>query len=268
MKGTSNTRRLYDDLAWLWPYWGSPEEYEAYCSHVTRRIRESSRIPVRSLLNIGCGGGKNVFNLKRHYDVTGLDLSPRMLALARKLNPECEFVEGDMRSFVLERTFDAVLMDDAVSYMATRPDLRSAITAAWRHLEPGGVLVVTPDDTRETFVQNRTVASPAVGRDKPANLDVVFVENCYDPDPDDHHYEGTIVFLIREDGELRVETDRHVFGLFSLDVWRETLKEVGFEIHQEAYSEGGKEYATLACLKPRRRRDDEHGHPGAAESAA
>ena len=251
MKEGKNTLRLYDGLAWLWPIWGGAEEYADYCSHVTRLIREHAQIPVRSLLNIGCGGGKNVLNLKHDYEVTGLDLSPRMLALARELNPECEFLQGDMRTFSLNRTLDAVLMDDAISYMATRADLGSAFLTAWQHLNPGGVMVAGPDDTKETFVQNRTVATPAVGKEKPANVDVVFVENDYDPDPTDDNYEGTMVYLIREDGRLRVETDHHILGLFALDVWRETLNEVGFTIHQEKYVEGGKEHVTFACLKPR-----------------
>ena len=230
--------------------WGSPEEYADYCDHVMRLIREYAQIPVRSLLNIGCGGGKNVFNLKRHYAVTGLELSPRMLELAQELNPECEFVQGDMRTFVLDRPFDAVLVDDAVSYMVTRPDLRSAFVAAWQHLNPGGIMIVGPDDTKETFVQNHTVVTPAAGKTRPANIEVTFVENSYDPDPGDDQYEATMVYLIREDGRLRVETDRHVLGLFTLDVWRETLTEVGFRIRQMPYVEKGRQYTTFACLRP------------------
>ena len=142
MKDNKNTLRLYDDLAWLWPIWGSAEEYADYCIHVDRLIRGHARIPVRSLLNVGCGGGKNVFNLKRRYDVTGLDLSQRMLELARDLNPQCEFVQGDMRTFSLQRRFDAILVDDAVAYMVSRADLRAVFETAWRHLRPGGVMVV------------------------------------------------------------------------------------------------------------------------------
>jgi SAM-dependent methyltransferase len=250
MKDNKKTLRLYDDLAYLWPLWGSAEEYADYCNHVARIIRECAQIPVHSILNVGCGGGKNVFNLKRHYDVTGLDLSPRMLELAQNLNPECEFVQGDMRTFSLQRMFDAVLVDDAVSYMASRADLRATFVAAWRHLSPGGVMITGPDDTKETFVQNHTVVTPAFGKMKPANIEVVFVENSYDPDPYDDHYEGTMVYLIREDGKLRVEKDHHILGLFTLDVWRETLTDVGFKIHEETYIERDKEYVTFACLKP------------------
>jgi SAM-dependent methyltransferase len=247
----NNTFRLYSDLSWLWPMWGEAEvEYAHYCAYVEEMIRKYARRPVASLLDIGCGGGKNVFNLKKRFHVTGLDLSPAMIAQARTLNPEGEFFEGDMRSFALGRTFDAVLMDDAISFMAGRADFSAAFRMAFDHLNPGGVMIATPDVTTETFQQNRTVATPAAGRSKSDHIDVVFIENSYDPDPGDDHFEATMMFLIRENGRLRLETDRYTLGLFSLDVWRRTLSETGFEVAEGKYGDGRDEYTVFACLKP------------------
>jgi trans-aconitate methyltransferase len=125
-------------------------EYAHYCRHVTDLIRQHARYPATTLLDIGCGGGKNVLNLKRQCKVTGFDLSAAMLAQAKELNSECTFVLGDMRTFRLDRTFDAVLTDDAISYMSCLADFAEAFRTASAHLNPGGVLVVTPDVTVET----------------------------------------------------------------------------------------------------------------------
>ena len=50
--------------------------------------------------------------------------SAGMLQVSRALNPECEHVQGDMRTVRLDRRFDLVFVHDAVCYMTTEPDLR------------------------------------------------------------------------------------------------------------------------------------------------
>ena len=247
----SDTSHLYTDLAWLWPMWGdATKEYAHYCQHVTALIRQHAERPATTLLDMGCGGGKNASNLKREFNVTGLDLSFTMLEQAKNSNPECTFVQGDIRTCRLGRTFDAVLMDDAISHMNCVTDFVAAFGTAHAHLSPGGVLVVTPDLTTETFEQNRTVSTSAT-RD---GLDVVFVENVYDPDPADEQYEATILYLIRECGRLRIETDHWTMGIFSLDNWRQVLHETGFDVYEGRYCLGEDEYTSFACVKTGRRR--------------
>ena len=241
-----DTCRLYTDLAWLWPMWGdAATEYAHYCQHVTGLIRRYAKRPVATLLDIGCGGGKNVFNLKQEFKVTGVDLSSTMLEQAKVLNPECTFAQGDMRTCRLGRAYDAVLMDDAISYMSCLTDFEAAFRTAHAHLKPGGVLVATPDVTTETFQQNRT-STTQVTRD---GLDVVFVENVYDADPTDEQYETTILYLIRDNGRLRIETDHWTMGIFTLDTWRHVLRETGFEVHEGRYNPGEDKYTVFTCVK-------------------
>jgi len=248
------TPRLYSDLAWLWPLWGDPDgEYAEWCAHVVAMIEKHAKREVRTLLNLGCGGGKNAHNLKRHYEVTGLDLSLAMLANARTLNPECTFVQGDMREFSLPTRFDAILIDDAVSYMTSKEDLRRLFRAAYRHLEAGGVMVVSPDGTKETFEQNETRVFHAEAKAKPEGVDVVFIENNYDPDPTDDTYDGLILYLIRENGKLRVEVDHHTLGIFAADVWPTLLREVGYEVHDDFWQPGS--VKTYICIRPFRLAD-------------
>ncbi len=250
MKEGTDTIHLYTDLAWLWPMWGDYEtEYFRYCEHVIRLIDRYAQPPARSLLDISCGGGKNVYSLKKRFSVTGLDLSCAMINLAAALNPECRFIEGDMRDFSLGRTFDAVLMDDGISHMTNRTDLSTAFECAYRHLRPGGVMVVTPDVTAETFRQSQTTCTEAVGRRKPKGMDVTFIENLYDSDPTDEIYEETIIYLIREGRGLRIETDRFKAGLFSLEIWTQTLSNAGFSVYKETFVNDVGEYISFACVR-------------------
>jgi hypothetical protein len=140
-------------------------------------------------------------------------------------------------------------MDDAISSMACRTDLVAALRTASEHLEVGGVLIVTPDVTPEGFQQNKTVVTPAAPGTGPAGVEVVFVENTYDPDPTDETYETTVVYLIRERGRLRIETDHWTLGIFALETWRRVLRETGFEVHEGRYTAGEDVYSVFACVK-------------------
>ncbi len=102
-----------------------------------------------------------------------------------------------------------------------------------------------PDVTIETFQQNKTTTTPAT-RD---GVDVVFVENVYDPNPSDEQYETTILFLIRQQGRLRVETEHWTMGIFSMDTWRSVLRETGFGVHEGQYNPGEDKYTVFTCVK-------------------
>ena len=56
-----------------------------------------------------------------------------------------------MRTVEIGRRFDAVLIYDAIDYLLTLEDISAAIRNAASHLEPGGILVVVPDDTAESY---------------------------------------------------------------------------------------------------------------------
>lgn len=246
-----DTCRLYTDLAWLWPLWGdATTEYARCCQQIAHLARQHAQRPLRSLFDIGCGGGKNILNLKPQFRVTGLDISPVMIAQAKALNPECEFIVADMRAFHLGQTFDVILMDDAISHMNCRADFTAAFRAAFEHLEPGGVLFAIPDMTTETFRQNHTVTTTAAGQTGAGPVEVVFIENAYDPDPADEHYEATILYLIRQGGALRVESDHWTLGLFSIETWRQTLIDTGFTVHESSYTDGDSDYTMFTCVKP------------------
>ena len=156
---TEIRNRLYNDLSWLWPMWDSPSEYQQYCKTVTHLIDKYSDRELNTLLNVGCGGGKNVFNLKERFKVTGLDISRSMLNLASELNPEseCEFIQKDMRDYDLDRKFDVVLIDDAISYMISETELFGVFKRAYEHLKAEKVLSKTRHKPRILFRRGKQV---------------------------------------------------------------------------------------------------------------
>lgn len=217
--------RLYDELAGWFHLLTAPDEYASEAAAILNLLRDHVDGPLETLLELGSGGGNTASHLRAHLRLTLTDVSPAMLDLSRTLNPECEHLVADMRSGRLDRTFDAVLIHDAIMYMATRADLRAALETAFVHLRPGGALVVAPDCVGETF-------QPRVehGGHDGAGRALRYLEWTYDPDPGDTSYVADFAILLREGAdEMRVRYDRHVLGLFPRTTWLDLLREVGFE---------------------------------------
>lgn len=227
--------RLYSDLAWIWPIFSPPEDYREEAREIADLIEAHGRGPVRSLLHLGCGGGHLDSHLKGRFSLTGVDLSEAMLGMARRLNPEVRYLHGDMRDVRLEETFDAVLIADSIDYMLTEGDLRAAFETAHRHLRPGGILCTYAEETRERFEQHKSRVSTR----QSGNVEITALEHAYDPDPDDTTYEMTFVYLIRRDGALTLELDRHQMGLFPQQVWVDLLEQSGFEVSVVEYDAAG-----------------------------
>lgn len=178
-----------------------------------------------TLLELGAGAGNNAFHLKRRFRCTLADLSPEMSALSRELNPECEHVLGDMRTLRLGRTFDAVLLHDAVMYMTSEADLRAAIETAFVHLRPGGAAVFAPDCVRETLRDQAVLLESDDG-----GRSMRGIEWTWDPDPDDDTYMVEYAFLLREGAHVRSVHDRHIEGVFARSRWVSMLEGAGFRV--------------------------------------
>ncbi|WP_051445077.1 class I SAM-dependent methyltransferase [Desulfocurvus vexinensis] len=223
--------RLYGELAWLLPLFTPPEDYaeEAVCWRSV--LRERLGPGRHAVLELGVGGGHNLSHLANEFRATAVDLSPDMLALCRRLNPGVELHQGDMRSVRLGRTFRAVLIHDAISYMITEHDLLRTLETAAAHLEPGGVLVAAPDRFAETF---QPPQSHAITRHADGIL-VHYTEYTHDPDPADTSVETLIALFVTDRSGTRVELDRHVTGLFPRATWARLFAQAGFALETRAF---------------------------------
>jgi SAM-dependent methyltransferase len=242
-------QRLYKDLSWLWPIVSPADDYVEETEFFSSLIKEYSEIQVKSLLNLGCGGGQYDYTLKKYFKVTGIDSNETMLTLAHNLNPEVAYYTGDMRNLRIEGQFEAVTIFDSVNSMLTEGDLAAAFTTAYIYLKPGGVLLTMAEVTRENFKQNRMSSSSHVNGD----MDITFVRNYHDLNPASSIYEAAFIFLIRQGGRLKIENDRHLLGIFRTNIWLELLRKTGFTVVQKEFAKPGSEiepFPLFICSKP------------------
>jgi len=216
--------KIYDELAPWWPLFSQPSDYEEEAA-LFRSLLDRGMSPApRTVLELGSGGGNNASFMKASYEMTLVDVAPGMLAVSRTINPECEHIEGDMRTLRLGRTFDAVFVHDAICYMTSAVDLKAAMRTAWEHTRPGGVSMFVPDHVRETFEK-----SADMGGHDDGERALRYLEWHDDPDPTDSTCVTDYAILLRDRNGTRVVHDRHIHGLFGRDEWMAWLRETGFE---------------------------------------
>jgi len=206
-----------------------------------------------SLLELGAGAGNGAhFIGKRFGSVTLTDLSPAMLERSRVTNPGYEHLVGDMRTLRLGRTFDCVLVHDAIAYITTEADLAAVMRTAWTHLRPGGAALFMPDCLKDTFVEGH---EEHAGDDDTRSLRAI--SWWYDPDLWDTTHVYDFAFLLRENGEVRAVHDRHVCGLFPTDTWCTLAREAGFRVEvvsrplPEEYAGSGYAESMFLALRER-----------------
>ncbi len=228
---------MYRQVASWFHLLTSPADYAVEAEVYGRLLTERAEIPVRTVLELGSGGGNNASHMKAHFELTLVDLAPEMLELSKSINPECEHFEGDMRTLRLGRTFDAVFIHDAIVYMTTEEDLQAALATAFEHCKPGGAALFAPDDVKETLKPLTDHGGhDANGRG------MRYLEWISDPDPEDTTYLADYAFLLKdESGEVHVDHDRHVCGLFPRSTWMRLIEDVGFraERHDGVEDETG-----------------------------
>lgn len=222
--GRRSGGRMYGDLADWWPLLSAPEDYAEEAATFLGTLGRALGHPPASILELGSGGGNNASHMKASARLTLVDASPGMLRVSRRLNPECAHVRGDMRRVRLGRTFDAVFVHDAASYLRTRPSLAALARTAAAHLPPGGAALLVPDATRESFRE-----MVFRGGHDGGGRSLRYLAWTHDPDPGDGEYATVYTFLLREGrGPVRTVRETHRLGLLPREAWLEALRSAGF----------------------------------------
>jgi SAM-dependent methyltransferase len=226
--------RLYSDLARWWPLMSPPSHYVDEAAELLQLLDDPRAIPARTLLELGSGGGSLAYHVKQRFELTLTDISPEMLDVSRRANPECEHIVGDMRSLDLRRQFDRVLVHDAIEYATDRESVGATLRTAARHCRPGGIVAVLPDAVRETF----EAGTGHGGEDDADGRGLRYLEWSWDPDPTDDTYDVAYALVMREaNGHVSVELDRHRCGCYARADWLAWFAEVGLSarVHRDSW---------------------------------
>jgi len=194
------------------------EEFKLYKSLV------EPHIPQKTVAEIGCGTGNlaNYF-MKAGYEYTGLDISEKMLYMAKQKAPNCKFCTGDMREFSLKQLVDCcIITARTVSYLNTNKEVNQSFKSINNNLKPNGILAFDFIDANK-FVNQLKINNTPVH--KAIDENVTYVRKghweCYFKHGID--FKWTAKYYKEDDGKIKhLGTDEVVLRAFTkneIEIW-------------------------------------------------
>jgi SAM-dependent methyltransferase len=223
-EGMYGRRARYYDLIYDW------KDRHAEATRLTELLTQEGVVEGASLLDAACGTGAAIEPLQNRYHLTGFDLNPHMLEIARRRMPDVCFFEADMTDFSLEQPVDAIVcLFSSIAYMYPQARLRTAAENCARAVRLGGVLIVEPWLTEETFMPGELILQTyesetlklcrSVIRRKEEHLAIL-----------KFHW----LALEKGMGDVEYFSDEHRMWLWSTQTLLETFEAVGFQCRLES----------------------------------
>lgn len=137
---------MYNAFAEVYDELMTDVNYKAWADYVFRNFLNTPK-EVKSVLEFGCGTGNITIPLaERGYEITAVDISEEMLTQAdekiREKGLRAQFYLGDMASFKIEKSFDAVIACcDIVNYLDSLDKIGSFLDCSYDALKPRGTLL-------------------------------------------------------------------------------------------------------------------------------
>ena len=221
---------IYQSFAELYDELFDPAMYDQWLDFVAQRVSPADG----ELLDLACGSGRlGVLLAQQGYQVSGLDLSEEMLALAAKhaeeANVTMPLMAGDMLDLTMIGDYQTITcFADSFCYL---PDL-AAVTAAFRqvhdHLTVGGKFlfdVITPhqtDDVYPGYMYNYVDDTRA------------FIWTSYGIEDEPHAAEHDLTFFTQneETGDYRKVTELHHERTYALEAYQTALKSAGLNLQR------------------------------------
>ncbi|MEG0875401.1 MAG: class I SAM-dependent methyltransferase [Clostridiales bacterium] len=136
----------YDGLSKIYDMMMLGVDYEAWADYVLEAANEGGINP-QNALDLACGTGSTTIPLaKRGIEMSGLDLAPAMLEIAKSKTAQSgvsiKYYEKNMLNMGFENEFDMVVsFQDGINYLTGEGDFKKLAAEVSRGLKPKGVFI-------------------------------------------------------------------------------------------------------------------------------
>ena len=133
------TKQSYDATA---------EDYHANTLKLLPEVKARSflsHLPAQAkILDVGCGSGRDAgYFVEKGHAVTGIDIAPKMIGLARVLVPEATFAVGDIETTLFTMNFFDGVWASASLLHVSKQEMPAVLQKIHSTLKPGGVFYIS-----------------------------------------------------------------------------------------------------------------------------
>ena len=217
--GMYKTISTYYDMMYV-----NEESYRSEVDGVVSLVEQYKTSKGNKLLDIACGTGAQAAYLQKHFAVTGIDLSEDMLGIAREKVRNATFVNADMCNFSLNDQYDVIVnLYGSIGQVDSLQQMQRSIECTYNHLKQGGIFILTPWSTKESFNEALVCRTKAIDFSGFCRMETV---NRISDDKiriEYHH-------LISDNLEVTYYQHANVITLFSENEYESSIQKAGFEI--------------------------------------
>lgn len=186
-----------------------------------------------SLLETACGTGRFLQILQSQYQVQGMDLSAEMLQEAVKRIPSVPLHQANMIDFSLTDKFDVICcLFRSIAFVKTVDNFFASIQCMAQHLHPGGILVIEPFFTPETFWSDTITLNEY----KSDSLKIAWM---YTSKVVQSHARLDNQYLVGTPEGVEHFSELHEMGLFSSADYIKAFAAAGLQLHHDSIGPSG-----------------------------
>ncbi|KGP90471.1 methyltransferase [Pontibacillus chungwhensis BH030062] len=240
---------IYDELMEDVPY-------QDWVTFTQSSIR-STEVGVESILDLGAGTGEISIRLaKEGYNVTGVDLSEDMLAVANRKsieqNASVEWVKQDISSLNMPVQYDmAISYCDVINYITDEQEVQQTFQHAHDVIKPGGLFLFDVHSIGyiDGYLSGQTFSA--------VTDEISYIWFC-DEKREDHSVAHDLTFFVKKDDLYERFDEYHSQRTFPVSTYVAWLQDIGFHVlgihsdfsQESGYDEEENDRIFFICQKP------------------
>ena len=135
-------KREYYTLSKYYDLLHHKKNYQQEAKDFSKLIKRYKIAKGNLLVDLACGSGNHISYLKKDFDVLGVDISKKLIKIAKKKNPDVNFFVDDISKIKFYQKFDVItILFSSISYLSKRKFIKT-IKNISKGLNLGGILLI------------------------------------------------------------------------------------------------------------------------------